>query len=60
MFAFLRKLRLRRRLEREMANELAFHMDARAADLERSGLAPADAGRRAAIEFGGVERYRSR
>jgi predicted permease len=58
MFAILRKLRLRRRLEREMQEEAAHHLEARAADLEACGLSREEAGRRARVEFGGVERYK--
>ncbi|MGB9416865.1 MAG: ABC transporter permease, partial [Acidobacteriaceae bacterium] len=42
----------------EMEEELRSHLQHRAEDLERSGLARAEAERRARIEFGGYERYR--
>ncbi|MGB9415426.1 MAG: ABC transporter permease, partial [Acidobacteriaceae bacterium] len=42
----------------EMEEELRSHLQHRADDLERSGLARAEAERRARIEFGGYERYR--
>jgi predicted permease len=58
MIAFFRKLVRRRRLEREMHDELAFHLQSRADDLARAGLAPAEALRRARIEFGGAEQYK--
>jgi predicted permease len=45
-------------MEREMADELRFHIESRAGDLVRSGLSPAEADRRARIEFGGVEAYK--
>jgi predicted permease len=48
----------RSRLEREMSEELEFHLERRAADLERSGLPPAEAHRRARIQFGAMERYK--
>ncbi|MEZ5420480.1 MAG: ABC transporter permease [Vicinamibacterales bacterium] len=48
----------RRRLEREMAEELAFHVDARAADLEDAGLTAADARRQARMELGSVDTVR--
>ncbi len=35
-----------------------FHMESRAADLERGGLTPADAERQARLEFGGLEGYK--
>jgi predicted permease len=58
MFASLRKLTRRRRLEREMAEELAHHLQVRAEDLVRAGASPAEALRQARVEFGGVERYK--
>ena len=42
----------------EMEEELRSHIQHRADDLERSGLARAEAERRARIEFGGHERYK--
>jgi len=44
--------------ERGMTDEIAFHLEARAEDLMRSGLSRAEAMRRARIEFGGVESYK--
>jgi predicted permease len=41
----------------DMNEEMRFHIDARAADLERRGIPPEEAARRARIEFGGIERY---
>ncbi|MBI3469939.1 MAG: hypothetical protein HY013_01115 [Candidatus Solibacter usitatus] len=46
--------------EQEMADEMRFHIDARAEDLMRSGMPRAEAERRARIEFGGVEVYKER
>lgn len=46
------------RLDQEMSEEMRFHIDARAADLERRGMPPAEAARQARLEFGGVERYK--
>jgi len=46
--------------ERGMTDEIAFHLEARAEDLMRSGLSRAEAMRRARIEFGGVEAYKER
>jgi predicted permease len=43
-------------MESEMDTELRFHMEAYAADLVRSGVAPAEAMRRARVEFGGIDR----
>ena len=45
----------RDRFEREMRDEVRFHIEARAADLAREGLAPAEAMRRARMEFGTVD-----
>ena len=41
----------RRRFERELEEEMRFHLAERAADLERGGLAPAEARRRACVEI---------
>jgi predicted permease len=45
-------------LDAEMAEEFGLHVELRAADLVRAGLAPAEAARRARLEFGSVERYK--
>ena len=62
LFARLRSLLaglLRRTsMEDSMQDEIRFHIDAYAADLVRSGVAPGEARRRARVEFGGVERVR--
>jgi predicted permease len=42
----------------EMEEELRSHIQHRADDLERAGIARAEAERRARVEFGGYERYR--
>ena len=55
-----RALTGRTSLERDMDEELRFHLESRAADLARSGVAPAEAARRARIEFGAVEGYKER
>ena len=47
----------RSRLDREMRDELAFHLTLRARDLTESGLAPEAARRQARLEMGGVENY---
>ncbi|MBR9991156.1 MAG: ABC transporter permease, partial [Gemmatimonadetes bacterium] len=47
-----------RRIDMEMAEEFRAHMDMRAEDLERGGLSPGEARRRARLEFGAVDRYR--
>ncbi|HYL76375.1 MAG TPA: ABC transporter permease [Bryobacteraceae bacterium] len=48
----------RSRMENDMEEELRLHIQHRADDLERSGLARAEAERRARIEFGGRERFK--
>src|SRR6185503_17595392 len=59
---FRRRVRLIARrwiVEREMDDEMRFHLEMEAADLERRHrLAPDEARRRAIREFGGVERYK--
>ena len=45
----------RQRFEDGVADELRFHIDAYAEDLVRSGVAPAEAQRRARLEFGSTE-----
>jgi predicted permease len=45
----------RERFETRMADEMTFHQDAYAADLERQGVAADEARRRARMEFGSVE-----
>lgn len=52
---FLRAWFDRRRLEREMTEEMQAHIALRADDLERAGLSPADARRRARADFGSLE-----
>src|SRR5688500_2771962 len=56
--SFLRAWLLRSRMEHDMDREMRFHLDARAADLESQGMAPADAQRRAHQEFGDVVRWK--
>ena len=55
LVATLRTLLRRRQYESEFDEEMQFHLAARAADLERTGLPPVEARRRARIEFGGTE-----
>ena len=63
----LRKLRSlaraawgRAAFERDMDDELRFHIETRTADLVRRGLAPDEAARRARLEFGNETLYRDR
>jgi putative ABC transport system permease protein len=48
----------RDRVEDDLADEVAFHLDARVKDLVRRGLSPDEAQRQARLEFGSVERYK--
>jgi predicted permease len=54
----LRNALRRRRLERDLEDEVAFHLLSRSDDLMRQGLAADEARRRARLEFGSVERYK--
>jgi putative ABC transport system permease protein len=54
--SWLRTIFRRTRLEREMSDELHFHIDAYADDLVRSGVPRDEAVRRARADFGGIER----
>ena len=45
-------------LQAEMDEEFRLHQELRAADLVRSGLSPAEAARRARLEFGSAERWK--
>src|ERR1700748_3585373 len=45
----------RGRSERELSDELAFHIERQIAENVRAGMTPAQARRAAMIEFGGVE-----
>jgi predicted permease len=49
----------RSQVDREVAEELRSHIEHRAEDLERSGVARREAERRARVEFGGYERYKA-
>ena len=64
MFARLRSLWQafwnRSRFERDMDDEMRFHLETRTDDLIRSGLSRAEARRRAGIEFGCAEAYQDR
>jgi putative ABC transport system permease protein len=43
--------------DRDIADEILFHIDSRAADLMCSGLPHNEAARRARLEFGGIEKH---
>jgi predicted permease len=55
ILAALRPLFARTRFEREMAEEMRLHLELYAEELVRSGVAPAEAARRARVEFGGLD-----
>jgi putative ABC transport system permease protein len=46
--------------EDQLADEVQFHIDSRAADLIRSGMRPDEAARQARLEFGGTEGWKER
>jgi predicted permease len=48
----------RQRFETDLAEEMRFHLEARAAELERTGHSKAEAARLARIEFGAVEHHK--
>src|ERR1043166_4717845 len=48
----------RSRVEDDMADELRFHIERRAADLEAAGVPTREAARRARLEFGPAERWK--
>jgi hypothetical protein len=54
----LRALRRRRQWETDLESELRAHVECRAADLLRTGLAPAEAERRARLELGASEAWK--
>jgi hypothetical protein len=45
-------------LERQLHDEIAFHLESRTADLIKAGLCEREARRRARVEFGSVESYK--
>jgi predicted permease len=58
MRSFWRGLLRRSAIERDMTDELRFHIDARAADLAADGLPHDQARRQATVEFGAIEAYK--
>ena len=48
------------RTEREIGEELTFHIQSRTEDLVRKGLSSVAAERQARLDFGGIERYKER
>src|SRR5258705_4657849 len=56
--SFWRAASKRGAFEDEMAAEMRFHIDSRAADLVRRGVPPDEAARRARLEFGSIEKQK--
>ncbi|HEX8359096.1 MAG TPA: ABC transporter permease [Longimicrobium sp.] len=56
--AYLRSLFRRGRVESELNDELSFHLEMETQANLRRGLDPAEARRRAVLDFGGVERHK--
>jgi len=56
--AFWRGVRQPSRLDRDMNDEMRFHIEMEADRLRQRGLSPDEAARQAAIVFGGVEKHR--
>ncbi|HJR33805.1 MAG TPA: permease prefix domain 1-containing protein, partial [Gemmatimonadales bacterium] len=54
----LRALFFRGRAERDLADELRFHVEREAAERMRKGTAPETARREALLAFGGMEQYK--
>src|SRR4051812_4209371 len=52
------KSKNRERVDAEMDEEFRFHIEQRAAALEREGLSPEEARRRAKLEFGSVDAHK--
>src|SRR5215217_4716894 len=59
LFSVLRTLRHRPQFEDAMAEEMRFHIEQYTADLVSSGVPPAEAARRARMEFGSVDNVKS-
>ena len=55
---FFDRLFRRERLDRDLSDEMQFHITQRSEELQRSGVTPEEAARRARVEFGGVEHYK--
>jgi len=58
--SWLRNLLHRSRSERDMNEELHYHVEACAEDLIRTGVPREEALRRARLEFGGIEQAKER
>ena len=55
---WLRRIGQKPLVEKRLDSELHFHVEQQIADYIASGMAPAEARRRANLEFGGVERFK--
>ena len=53
-----RALLLRTRLDRDMTDEMRFHVEMEARDLRARGYSQSEAEREARVRFGGIERYK--
>ena len=58
LLSLIRAAWRRSTFEDEMREEMRFHVEARAADLVRRGIARDEAARRARVEFGSVEKHK--
>src|SRR6266852_6301188 len=58
VLSFIRAAWGRSAFERDMDDELRFHVESRTADLVRRGLSPAEAVRQARVEFGSLEKHK--
>ena len=59
LHSYLQSLFSRNKVESSIEAELRSHIELRAEDLERTGLAPAEALRRARLEFGSLETHKA-
>lgn len=58
LLSFVRAAWRRSRFEDDMSDEMRFHVESRAADLVRRGIARDEAARRARAEFGSMEKHK--
>ena len=58
LISFARGVFQRSAIERDMTDEMRFHLDARIADLVAGGAMPDAAARQARLEFGAVDNYK--
>ena len=56
----MRALLLRRTMDRDLDEEVRFHLEREAEKLEARGYSPEEARRRAHVAFGGVDRFTER